>query len=126
MSKQEASSSSTAASSTGPAGRGSTSCCADGYSVSVVQNPTLSLEGDADVTRRVLDRQDGPTVLVGHSYGGAVISEAGLMDRRGPGLHRRLRPGQGRVGQHTHRRPPAAGAGAADPAAQGRFPVPRP
>jgi pimeloyl-ACP methyl ester carboxylesterase len=49
----------------------------DGYNVSIVQNPTLSLEGDATVTRRVLEQQDGPTVLVGHSYGGAVISEAG-------------------------------------------------
>jgi len=49
----------------------------DGYSVSVVQNPTLSLEGDAAATRQVLDQQDGPAVLVGHSYGGAVISEAG-------------------------------------------------
>jgi pimeloyl-ACP methyl ester carboxylesterase len=50
---------------------------ADGYAVSVVQNPTLSLEGDVATTKRVLDAQDGPTVLVGHSYGGAVISEAG-------------------------------------------------
>ena len=50
---------------------------ADGYNVSVVQNPTLSLEGDAETTRRVLDQQDGPTILVGHSYGGAVITEAG-------------------------------------------------
>ncbi|MBK6012953.1 alpha/beta fold hydrolase [Streptomyces sp. MBT53] len=50
---------------------------ADGYRVSVVQNPTLSLEDDVAVTKRVLDAQDGPTVLVGHSYGGAVISEAG-------------------------------------------------
>jgi len=49
----------------------------DGYTVSVVQNPTLSLEGDAAVTRQALDRLDGPAVLVGHSYGGAVISEAG-------------------------------------------------
>ena len=49
----------------------------DGYKVTIVQNPTLSLEGDAEVTRRILERQDGPTVLVGHSYGGAVISEAG-------------------------------------------------
>jgi pimeloyl-ACP methyl ester carboxylesterase len=49
----------------------------DGFKVTVVQNPTLSLEGDAEVTRRVLQQQDGPTVLVGHSYGGAVISEAG-------------------------------------------------
>ncbi|WP_405534768.1 alpha/beta hydrolase [Streptomyces sp. NBC_00075] len=49
----------------------------DGYNVSVVQNPTLSLEGDAAAVRLVLDAQDGPVVLVGHSYGGAVISQAG-------------------------------------------------
>jgi pimeloyl-ACP methyl ester carboxylesterase len=49
----------------------------DGFSVSVVQNPTLSLAGDAAATRQILDQQDGPAVLVGHSYGGAVISEAG-------------------------------------------------
>ncbi|MER7935668.1 MULTISPECIES: alpha/beta hydrolase [unclassified Streptomyces] len=49
----------------------------DGYHVSIVQNPTLSLEGDVAATRMVLDAQDGPAVLVGHSYGGAVISEAG-------------------------------------------------
>src|SRR4051794_39498062 len=41
----------------------------DGYRVTVVQNPTLSLQGDAAATRRVLDAQDGPVVLVGHSYG---------------------------------------------------------
>ncbi|MFE5540334.1 alpha/beta fold hydrolase [Streptomyces sp. NPDC056519] len=49
----------------------------EGYAVTVVQNPTLSLEGDVAATRRALDAQDGPSVLVGHSYGGAVISEAG-------------------------------------------------
>ncbi len=49
----------------------------DGFNVSVVQNPTLSLADDVAVTRRVLDKQDGPTILVGHSYGGAVITEAG-------------------------------------------------
>jgi pimeloyl-ACP methyl ester carboxylesterase len=49
----------------------------DGYNVAVVQNPTLSLEGDAAATRRVIDARDGPVVLVGHSYGGAVITEAG-------------------------------------------------
>jgi pimeloyl-ACP methyl ester carboxylesterase len=54
---------------------------ADGYHVSVVQNPTLSLEGDVAATRLILDRQNGPTVLVGHSYGGAVITEAGRHDR---------------------------------------------
>ncbi len=52
----------------------------DGYRVAVVQNPTLSLEDDAAVTRRVIDGLDGPVVLVGHSYGGAVITEAGLHD----------------------------------------------
>jgi pimeloyl-ACP methyl ester carboxylesterase len=49
----------------------------DGYNVGVVQNPTLSLEGDAAATRRVIDAQGGPVTLVGHSYGGAVITEAG-------------------------------------------------
>jgi pimeloyl-ACP methyl ester carboxylesterase len=49
----------------------------DGFTVSIVQNPTLSLVGDAIATRQILQRQDGPAVLVGHSYGGAVISEAG-------------------------------------------------
>src|SRR6476661_6286825 len=48
-----------------------------GYNVSVVQNPTLSLEGDVAATRQVIDAQDEPVVLVGHSYGGAVITEAG-------------------------------------------------
>jgi pimeloyl-ACP methyl ester carboxylesterase len=49
----------------------------DGYRVSVVQNPTISLEDDVAVTKRTLATQDGPTILVGHSYGGAVITEAG-------------------------------------------------
>ena len=54
---------------------------ADGYRVAIVQNPTSSLEDDAAVTRRVIDGLDGPVVLVGHSYGGAVITEAGLHDK---------------------------------------------
>ncbi|AWS45487.1 alpha/beta fold hydrolase [Streptosporangium sp. 'caverna'] len=49
----------------------------DGFRIRIVQNPTLSLEGDVAATRRVLDALDGPAVLVGHSYGGVVISEAG-------------------------------------------------
>jgi pimeloyl-ACP methyl ester carboxylesterase len=49
----------------------------DGFKVSIVQNPTISLAGDVAATRMILDAQDGPTVLVGHSYGGAVITEAG-------------------------------------------------
>jgi pimeloyl-ACP methyl ester carboxylesterase len=50
---------------------------ADGYRVRVVQNPTLSLAGDAAAAKLIIDAQDGPVVLVGHSYGGAVITEAG-------------------------------------------------
>ena len=49
----------------------------DGYSVAVVQNPTLSLKGDVAATKRVIDAQSEPVTLVGHSYGGAVITEAG-------------------------------------------------
>src|SRR5256885_479157 len=49
----------------------------DGYDVSVVQHPTLSLEGDVAATKRIIDAQGEPVVLVGHSYGGAVITEAG-------------------------------------------------
>src|ERR1700720_2634380 len=49
----------------------------DGYNVSIVQNPTISLEDDVAVTKRILAAQDGPAILVGHSYGGAVITEAG-------------------------------------------------
>ena len=49
----------------------------DGFTVSVVQNATISLEGDVATTAQVLDAQDGPAILVGHSYGGAVITEAG-------------------------------------------------
>ncbi|WP_405803648.1 alpha/beta hydrolase [Streptomyces sp. NBC_00210] len=49
----------------------------DGYRVAVVQNPTLSLQGDAAAARLIIDAQDSPVVLVGHSYGGAVITEAG-------------------------------------------------
>lgn len=48
-----------------------------GFNVSVVQNPTISLADDVAVTNRIINAQDGPVVLVGHSYGGAVITEAG-------------------------------------------------
>jgi pimeloyl-ACP methyl ester carboxylesterase len=49
----------------------------DGYTVAIVQNPTTSLADDVAATKRVIAAQDGPVVLVGHSYGGAVITEAG-------------------------------------------------
>jgi len=49
----------------------------DGFNVSIVQNPTTSLAGDVQATRRVIAAQNGPVILVGHSYGGVVITEAG-------------------------------------------------
>ena len=49
----------------------------DGYSVSIVQNPTVSLADDVAATRLILAAQDRPVILVGHSYGGVVITEAG-------------------------------------------------
>ena len=61
-----------------PAGRVSTTTSSrDGYNVAVVQNPTLSLADDVAVTKRAIDAASGPVILVGHSYGGAVITEAG-------------------------------------------------
>ena len=48
-----------------------------GHSVTIVQNPTISLADDVAVTRRAIAAQDGPVILVGHSYGGAVVTEAG-------------------------------------------------
>ena len=49
----------------------------DGYTVSVVQNPTISLEDDVAATKRIVAAQNGPVILVGHSYGGVVITQAG-------------------------------------------------
>src|SRR6202049_588535 len=49
----------------------------DGYTVAIVQNPTISLADDVAVTKRTIASQNGPVILVGHSYGGAVITEAG-------------------------------------------------
>jgi len=49
----------------------------DGFNVSIVQNPTISLAGDVAATKLVIDSQPGPVILVGHSYGGVVITEAG-------------------------------------------------
>jgi pimeloyl-ACP methyl ester carboxylesterase len=80
----------------------------DGYNVSIVQNPTISLEDDVAATKRILAAQDGPAVLVGHSYGGAVITEAG----NDPKVARLVYTTAGR-------------ARAPDPARAGRLPFPR-
>ena len=53
----------------------------DGYTVSVVQEPETSFDDDVKATTRVVDAQDGPSILVGHSYGGAVVTEAGNDDK---------------------------------------------
>src|SRR5215470_10350300 len=49
----------------------------DGYRVAIVQNPTISLADDVAATKRIVHAQNGPVLLVGHSYGGAVITAAG-------------------------------------------------
>lgn len=54
---------------------------ARGYRVTIVQNPLTSLEDDVAATRRALEVQDGATILVGHSWGGVVITEAGVDDK---------------------------------------------
>jgi pimeloyl-ACP methyl ester carboxylesterase len=53
----------------------------DGYNVSIVQNPTTSLADDVAATKRILSTLSGPAMLVGHSYGGVVITEAGTDPR---------------------------------------------
>src|SRR5207237_2270665 len=70
----------------------------DGYDVSAVQNPTLSLEGDVAATKRIIDAQGEPVILVGHSYGGTVGTEAGNETNVG-GLD-----GRGAIGPETWER----------------------
>ena len=97
-----------------------------GYAVSVVQNPTLSLEDDVAVTKRALAAQDGPVVLVGHSYGGAVITEAGTDPKVAALVYiAGFAPDAGELVSTLRRQPAARRPGAAHPAA-GRLPVPRP
>src|SRR2546426_6829399 len=71
----------------------------DRYTVSIVQNPTISLAGDVAVTKRVIAAQNGPVILVGHSYGGAGVTEAGN-DPKGAGVFYiiPLPPGKGEAG----------------------------
>jgi pimeloyl-ACP methyl ester carboxylesterase len=66
----------------------------DGYHVVVVQNPTLSLQGDAAATRLIIDAQDGPVVLVGPLLRRRRHQRSGNRpERGGPGLHLRIRTG---------------------------------
>ena len=99
----------------------------DAFKVSVVQNPTVSLDSDVEATLQVLDRQSGPTILVGHSYGGVVITEAGTHENvAGLVYIAAFAPDQGESVSSLIADPPPRRAGAADPAATGRLPAPRP
>src|SRR2546430_13106585 len=71
----------------------------DGYTVSVVQNATKSLADDVATTKRVIAAQDGPVILVGHSYGGAGVTQAGT-DPKAPRLGdiSRFFPAKGQTG----------------------------
>ncbi|WP_394830081.1 alpha/beta hydrolase [Pendulispora rubella] len=82
----------------------------DGYNVSIVQQPLSGLDEDVAATKRIIDRQNGPTILVAHSYGGAIITEAGA-DPKVAGLvyiaaHA---PDQGETETGNGQRYPAAG-----------------
>lgn len=98
----------------------------DGYTVAIVQNPTLSLADDVAVAKRTIAVQTGSVILVGHSYGGAVITEAGNDPKScGARLYHGLCAGQWRAGFVSNQGPAARRAGAAEPAAARRLSVPR-
>jgi len=91
-----------------------------GYNIAIVQNPAISLADDVAVTKRVIAAQDGPVILVGHSYGGVVITEAGA-DPKVVGLVyvAAFAPDRGNADQESS----AGGAGTANPTAAGRVPL---
>jgi pimeloyl-ACP methyl ester carboxylesterase len=97
----------------------------DGYNVSIVQNPTISLADDVAVTKRVLATHSGPVILVGHSYGGAVITEAGNDPKVAGLVYITAFFGQRRVGVVAHQGSPAWRARAADIATAGWLSVSR-
>jgi len=92
-----------------------------GYHVTVVQNPLTSLEDDVAATKVILDNQDGPTILVGHSWGGAVITEAGNHPRVAALVYvAAFQPGQGETAlQWLQTAPPAPENGVLPPDSKG-------
>ena len=98
----------------------------DGYTVSIVQEPTISLPDDVAVTKRVIDGQNGPVILVGHSYGGVVITEAGN-DPKVAGLVyvTAFAPDKGESAASLIKSAPPGRARAADPATSGWIHIPR-
>ena len=97
----------------------------DGYTVAIVQEPTISLPDDVAVTKRVIAVQNGPVILVGHSYGGVVITEAGN-DPKVAGLVyvTAFAPDKGESAASIIKCTPRR-ACSADPAAPGWIPIPR-
>src|SRR5262249_457473 len=96
---------------------------ADGHTVLAPPNPLRGIPYDASFTASIIDQLEGPVVLVGHSYGGAVITVAGGSDKvAGARVRRRRRARRGRVGQ----RPPATGPVARDGPARAPRAVGRP
>ena len=75
-----------------------------GYRVSIVQNPTISLDDDVAVTKRVIAAQRGPVVLVGHPYWAWLSRRPATIRRLLGSLHRGICAGQGRIGRHSHRK----------------------
>ena len=88
---------------------------ARGLKVVAVQNPLTSLADDVAAAKRVIDAQSGPVVLVGHSWGGTVITEAEPRQGRGAGLRRRLRAGRRRINERS-------GQGRSAPSGIGKHP----
>ena len=100
----------------------------DAYSVRIVQEPNLSHQGDVAATKLIIDAQSEPVILVGHSYGGAVITEAGNDPKVAALVYiAAFVPDAGRVGGNAHRNLPARRAerGRRYSAASGGLPVPR-
>lgn len=92
----------------------------NGYNVSVVQQPLTGLRDDVAATSRILERQDGPCILVGHSYGGAVITEAGTDSRVAALVYIAAHaPDQGETETGNGQRYPAAGRDAIQKTADG-------
>ncbi len=95
----------------------------DGYPVSIVQNPTTSLADDVAVTKRVIAEQRGPVILVGHSYGGAVITEVGTEPNvAGLVYITAFAPDQGESVASLIKDPPAGRSRSPDPSAHRRIP----
>ena len=84
----------------------------DGYTVAIVQNPTTSLADDVAVTKRAIAAQNGPVILVGHSYGGVVITGSGQTIRKVAGLVyvAAFAPDKGELGGVAHQGSPPPGA----------------